>query len=168
MKRDLLFIALPIAGRNNLPFTLRPPPVSSPYHGQNILYKVCEFRKPTLWLRTLWRLPIALGEVLNTCWEALYELSPVSLYTQAIPRPFQHVAISVFPLLRTSLSPAYSYACPQSLLKWLIFRKASPRYLIQNGLYHSLPAYELYFSSNHLNYVLICFCLSLLLEGGFQ
>lgn len=43
----------------------------------------CEFRKPTLWLRTLWRLPFTLGEVLNTPCEALYELSPVSLSTLA-------------------------------------------------------------------------------------
>lgn len=42
--------------------------------------------------------------------------TPTSLQTQALPFPdlVQQVAISVFPLLRTSLNQAYSYACPVS------------------------------------------------------
>ena len=130
---------------------------------------VCEFREPTLWLRTPRRLPITLGEILNTPCEALYELTPVSLSTLssyhslsppntvlAIPRPCSACCHLRFPLLRTS-SQAYSYAYPQPLLKRLIFRKTSPHYLIKNSLYHSLPACEPYFSSNPLHYVLIAF-----------
>lgn len=120
MKWDLFLIALLTTCNNNLLFT-PPPPVSSPYHSQNILYKgICVQRTLLSDSKPYEDFPSHLGKSLPhpmrpcTSWpqshsQASLPTTPPPLQTLALlfPDSVQHVAISVFPLLRTPFTQAF-------------------------------------------------------------